>query len=54
MSGARSTGGSPGRRSAPVGERRRVNRQSHAHGIWHLFVLAGSAAHFIAILIYVV
>ena len=29
-------------------------RLNHAHGIWHLFVLAGSAAHFIAILIYVV
>jgi hemolysin III len=28
-------------------------RLKHAHGIWHLFVLAGSAAHFIAILIYV-
>ena len=29
-------------------------RLNHAHGIWHLFVLAGSAAHFIAILFYVV
>jgi hemolysin III len=29
-------------------------RLRHAHGIWHLFVLAGSAAHFIAILVYVV
>jgi hemolysin III len=29
-------------------------RLRHAHGIWHLFVLAGSAAHFVAILIYVV
>lgn len=29
-------------------------RLNHAHGIWHLFVLAGSAAHFVAILIYVV
>ena len=29
-------------------------RLRHAHGIWHLFVLAGSAAHFIAILLYVV
>ena len=29
-------------------------RLKHAHGIWHLFVLAGSAAHFIAILLYVV
>jgi hemolysin III len=29
-------------------------RLKHAHGIWHLFVLAGSVAHFIAVLIYVV
>lgn len=29
-------------------------RVIHAHGIWHLFVLAGSAAHFVAILTYVV
>jgi hemolysin III len=29
-------------------------RLKHAHGIWHLFVLAGSVAHFFAILIYVV
>ncbi len=28
-------------------------RLRHAHGIWHLFVIAGSAAHFIAILYYV-
>jgi hemolysin III len=28
-------------------------RLKHAHGIRHLFVLAGSAAHFIAILMYV-
>lgn len=25
----------------------------HAHGIWHLFVLAGSTSHFLAILLYV-
>ena len=25
-------------------------RLAHAHGIWHLFVMAGSAAHFVAIL----
>jgi len=25
----------------------------HAHGIWHLFVLAGSICHFVAILFYV-
>jgi hemolysin III len=29
-------------------------RLTHAHGIWHLFVLAGSAAHFVAILKYVI
>ncbi|KXW59348.1 PAQR family membrane homeostasis protein TrhA [Ferrovum myxofaciens] len=28
-------------------------RLSHAHGIWHLFVMAGSAAHYVAILHYV-
>jgi len=28
-------------------------RLTHAHGIWHLFVLAGSASHYIAILFYV-
>jgi hemolysin III len=26
---------------------------NHAHGIWHLFVLAGSVSHFLAILLYV-
>jgi hemolysin III len=25
----------------------------HGHGIWHLFVLAGSACHFITMLLYV-
>lgn len=25
----------------------------HGHGIWHLFVIAGSVMHFIAILFYV-
>ncbi|MBL8398560.1 MAG: hemolysin III family protein [Candidatus Accumulibacter sp.] len=29
-------------------------RLVHAHGIWHLFVMAGSACHFVAILRYVV
>lgn len=29
-------------------------RLTHAHGIWHLFVLGGSAAHYFAILRYVV
>lgn len=28
-------------------------RLTHAHGIWHLFVIAGSAAHYIAIARYV-
>lgn len=28
-------------------------RLRHAHGIWHLFVLAGSASHYIAIIGYV-
>ena len=29
------------------------SRLAHAHGIWHLFVIAGSAAHYVAILRYV-
>jgi len=28
-------------------------RLTHAHGVWHLFVLAGSATHYVAILNYV-
>ena len=28
-------------------------RFKHFHGIWHLFVLAGSAVHYVAILLYV-
>lgn len=28
-------------------------RLTHAHGIWHLFVMAGSASHYVAILRYV-
>ena len=28
-------------------------RLTHAHGIWHVFVLAGSAAHYVAILLHV-
>ena len=28
-------------------------RMTHAHGIWHLFVIVGSAAHYFAILFYV-
>ena len=28
-------------------------KMKHAHGIWHLFVLAGSISHFLAILLYV-
>jgi len=29
-------------------------RMRHAHGIWHLFVLAGSISHYIAVFFYVV
>jgi hemolysin III len=29
-------------------------RVTHAHGVWHLFVMAGSATHYVAILRYVV
>lgn len=29
------------------------DRLCHAHGIWHLFVIAGSVAHYVAILRYV-
>jgi len=28
-------------------------RLTHAHGVWHLFVIAGSASHYLAILHYV-
>ena len=28
-------------------------RWRHAHGVWHLFVLGGSAAHYVAIAFYV-
>ncbi len=28
-------------------------RWRHAHGIWHLFVLAGSAAHVVTVLVFV-
>ncbi|MDB4410027.1 hemolysin III family protein [Gammaproteobacteria bacterium] len=28
-------------------------RMKHAHGIWHLFVLAGSVSHYLAVLFYV-
>ncbi len=30
------------------------HRLRHGHGIWHLFVLAGSACHFLTMLLYVV
>lgn len=30
-----------------------LNRLTHAHGIWHFFVLAGSCCHFISIIGYV-
>jgi hemolysin III len=29
-------------------------RMKHAHGIWHLFVLAGSISHYLAVLLYIV
>ena len=29
------------------------DRWRHAHGIWHLFVLAGSATHYAAIVLFV-
>jgi hemolysin III len=29
-------------------------RVTHFHGVWHLFVMAGSAAHYVAILFYVI
>jgi hemolysin III len=28
-------------------------RVTHGHGIWHLFVIAGSSAHYVAIMFYV-
>ena len=31
----------------------KMQRLNHAHGIWHLFVLAGSACHFVAVVGYV-
>ncbi|NNF16503.1 MAG: hemolysin III family protein [Gammaproteobacteria bacterium] len=31
----------------------KLNRLTHAHGIWHFFVLAGSACHFISLAAYV-
>lgn len=30
-----------------------LNKMPHAHGIWHLFVLAGSFCHFVAVVAYV-
>jgi hemolysin III len=30
-----------------------MNRLTHAHGIWHFFVLAGSASHFVSVIGYV-
>lgn len=31
----------------------KMNRLDHAHGIWHMFVLLGSSAHFVAVIGYV-
>jgi hemolysin III len=28
-------------------------KMKHAHGIWHLFVLAGSISHYLAVLFYI-
>ena len=28
-------------------------RWRHAHGVWHLFVLAGTACHFVTVMLYV-
>ena len=28
-------------------------KMNHAHGIWHLFVLAGSISHYLAVLLYI-
>jgi hemolysin III len=30
------------------------NRLPYSHAVWHLFVLAGSALHFFAVLLYVI
>jgi hemolysin III len=30
-----------------------LRKLTHAHGIWHLFVLAGSISHFVSIIVYV-
>ncbi len=30
-----------------------LDHKRHFHGIWHLFVLAGSASHFVSVLLYV-
>lgn len=31
----------------------KLGKLNHAHGIWHIFVIAGSICHFIAVLLYV-
>jgi hemolysin III len=31
----------------------KMKRLTHAHGIWHFFVLAGSACHFVSVIGYV-
>jgi hemolysin III len=31
----------------------KLNRLTHAHGIWHFFVLVGSVCHFITVIGYV-
>jgi hemolysin III len=31
----------------------KAKKLTHAHGIWHFFVIAGSACHFVSIIGYV-
>jgi hemolysin III len=30
-----------------------MGRLTHAHGIWHMFVLAGSMCHFVSVIGYI-
>jgi hemolysin III len=30
-----------------------MHRLNHAHGIWHFFVIIGSACHFVSVISYV-
>ena len=31
----------------------KMGRLTHAHGIWHMFVLAGSMCHFVSVIVYI-